>query len=172
MNNNLQMHVLFILLSTIIFNNILAQSPKPECDSLYFQWNANHKEFIINEPLPELIGGMEKFYELISYPDSALTAGIEGTVLVWFIVDKNGKPKCLKIVKSVGYGCDQVVFEAVQKSKFKPVKIRGNIYETGLLMPVHFKLNNQQKFSSKVISFLKSIFKQGGHLTTSQPDVK
>ena len=46
--------------------------------------------FVAVEEYPEIIGGMESLYDNIHYPQNARLAGIEGTVIVQFVVNKKG----------------------------------------------------------------------------------
>lgn len=46
--------------------------------------------FIVVEQQPELVGGLAEFQKTIRYPEMAVMAGIEGKVVLQFIVDKNG----------------------------------------------------------------------------------
>lgn len=80
----------------------------------------------------------------ISYPEMAKNIGIEGTVHVTFVVNEFGKVENIKVLKGIGYGCDEEVVRIVSKmpkwmkagknENGDPVKVRYNI-------PVRFKLN-------------------------------
>ncbi len=78
----------------------------------------------------------------ISYPPTALAIGIEGTVHVSFVVNELGKVENMKVLKGLGYGCDEEVVRMLSKMPTwmkpgrngdKPVKVRYNI-------PVRFRL--------------------------------
>ncbi len=79
----------------------------------------------------------------ISYPEIARSIGVEGTVYVSFVVSEFGKVEGAKVIRGIGYGCDEEVLKIVNKmpnwlkpgkNGGKPVKVRYNI-------PVKFKLN-------------------------------
>lgn len=79
----------------------------------------------------------------ISYPELAKSIGIEGTVYVSFVVNELGKIEGSKVVRGIGYGCDEEVLKVVNKmptwlkagrNAGRAVKVRYNI-------PVRFKLN-------------------------------
>jgi protein TonB len=98
--------------------------------------------FIVVEEMPELIGGIASLYEVIEYPDLALRAGIEGTVVVQFVIETNGVPTNPEIMKSGGSILDTAALEAVEKLRFKPGKQRGKPVRVRYAMPVRFKLTD------------------------------
>lgn len=53
-------------------------------------------------------------------PDTARDAGVEGTVLVAFIVDENGSTREITVLKGLGHGLDEAAIAAVRACKFKP----------------------------------------------------
>lgn len=53
-------------------------------------------------------------------PEAARDAGIEGTVLVAFIVDENGTTREISVIKGLGHGLDEAAIAAVRACKFKP----------------------------------------------------
>jgi len=54
------------------------------------------------------------------FSDEARRAKYEGTVVVSLIVDANGNPQNVHVVRHLGMGLDEKAIEAVQKYKFKP----------------------------------------------------
>ena len=79
----------------------------------------------------------------ISYPEIAKSIGVEGTVYVSFVVSELGKVEGVKVMRGIGYGCDEEVMKVVSrmpiwlkagKNAGRAVKVRYNI-------PVRFKLN-------------------------------
>lgn len=101
---------------------------------------------VIASDMPEFEGGVEGLMRFVSqniiYPDLAKQIGHEGTVYVSFVVSEQGYVQDAKVMKGIGYGCDEEVLRVVNKMpKWKkggknaghPVKVRFNI-------PVKFKL--------------------------------
>lgn len=78
----------------------------------------------------------------INYPKPALDANIQGNVLVQFDVDSTCSLVNRKIVKGIGYGCDEeairaldqveMYFKSEHNSKCCPVK--------GTMLPIRFRL--------------------------------
>ncbi len=100
--------------------------------------------FVVVEEMPELVGGIKSLYDVIQYPDLALRAGIEGTVVVQFVIETDGKPTNLNVMKSAGSILDTAALEAIAKLRFKPGKQRGKPVRVRYAMPVRFKLTEAQ----------------------------
>ena len=81
--------------------------------------------FIVVERMPELVGGLEAFQRTIVYPEIARLAGIEGRVIVQFVIDERGNVNNPVVVRGIGGGCDEAAVEAVKKAKFTPGMQRG-----------------------------------------------
>jgi TonB family protein len=54
------------------------------------------------------------------FSDEARRAKYEGAVLISLIVDAQGNPQSVRVVRSVGMGLDEKAMEAVRQYKFKP----------------------------------------------------
>ena len=84
---------------------------------------------------------LRSIYTQIRYPELARKTGTQGAVVIQFVVDKNGKIKNPKVLRSIGHGCDLEVLRVVQAMpdwdpgihKGKPVNVYFNL-------PVKFKL--------------------------------
>ncbi|MES2565439.1 MAG: energy transducer TonB [Bacteroidota bacterium] len=101
---------------------------------------------VVAEEMPEFEGGVAGLMRYISqnivYPPIAREIGNEGTVYVSFVVSETGNVESAKVMKGIGYGCDEEVIRVIGKMpRWKkagknaghPVKVRFNI-------PVSFKL--------------------------------
>ncbi len=69
---------------------------------------------------PELIGGLRGVVEKIQYPPSARDSGIEGVVLISFVVNEAGYVEQAAVVEGVGGGCDEEALRVVREARFKP----------------------------------------------------
>ncbi|MCG9910525.1 MAG: energy transducer TonB [Flavobacteriales bacterium] len=77
----------------------------------------------------------------IVYPQKAKVAGVEGFVYVSFVVNTKGKVTEIKLLKGIGFGCDEEALKAVSKfPKFTPGIQRGKPVKVMFNLPISFKL--------------------------------
>jgi len=103
--------------------------------------------FIIVEEYPEYLGGdaarLNFLRSNIKYPQAAREIGIQGTVYLSFIVEKDGSISNVTILRGIGGGCDE---EAVRVTKmmpkWKPGKQRGKEVRVSFQMPIKFTLQD------------------------------
>ncbi|WP_100628083.1 energy transducer TonB [Algoriphagus formosus] len=91
-------------------------------------------------------GGMEKWTaylkENLTYPSQARRMGIEGVVLVRFVVNKDGSVQDAEVVRSLGGGCDEIALKVVANSpEWNPGKVGGNAVRSRMVIPIRFRLN-------------------------------
>ncbi len=96
--------------------------------------------FVVVENMPELIGGLASIQEHITYPEMAKKAGVEGRVIVQFVVDEQGNVQDPQVVRGLGAGLDEVAVNAVKQAKFKPGMQRGQAVKVKMSLPVTFRL--------------------------------
>ena len=92
-----------------------------------------------------MIGGLQSIQGKIKYPEIAILAGIEGRVMVTFVIDEEGNVLNPVVVRGIGGGCDEAAVEAVRKAKFIPGMQRGRPVRVQFTLPVTFKLNVTEK---------------------------
>ncbi len=101
--------------------------------------------FVIVEKKPEPVNGFKNFYQQLAknlkYPTQAKRMGTEGKVFVEFIVNKNGEPSDLKIIRGIGSGCDEEALRVLSLTKWEPGKQRGKPVRVKMGMQLNFKLN-------------------------------
>jgi TonB family protein len=73
------------------------------------------------------------------YTDEARSAKYEGICVVALIVDAQGKPQHVRIVRPLGMGLDEKAVDAVKQYKFKPALYRGRAISTPIRIEVNFK---------------------------------
>ncbi len=76
----------------------------------------------------------------LKYPQTALEHQIEGTILVRYTINFQGKVIAAKIVKGIGYGCDEEAVRLVKLLKFKIGKTRKIKIQFHKSIQIHFKL--------------------------------
>jgi TonB family protein len=82
----------------------------------------------------------ETLQELITYPECAIEAGLEGTVKVLVTVEKDGSVSNLLIVSDIGGKCAEEVCKVIRSVKFKPAMQNGYARRCNMLIPVVFEL--------------------------------
>ena len=98
--------------------------------------------FVVVERMPKLKGGLGQLQQKINYPEVARKAGIEGRVIVQFIVDENGNVVNPKVVRGIGGGCDKEALRVVRTAQFQPGMQRGKPVKVRYTLPIVFKLSN------------------------------
>jgi TonB family protein len=74
------------------------------------------------------------------YSEQARAAKWQGAVLLQVVIDENGVPRDLKVIRSLGMGLDQKAIEAVQQWRFKPGVKDGQPVPTSAVIEVNFRL--------------------------------
>ncbi|MFU8862046.1 MAG: TonB family protein [Cyclonatronaceae bacterium] len=100
--------------------------------------------FVVTEQMPEIIGGIESIMQSIRYPEMARRAGIEGRVIVQFIVDEEGNAIYPQVVRGIGGGADEEALRVISQAKFRPGYQRGRPVKVQFSIPVVFRLQNQE----------------------------
>jgi len=96
--------------------------------------------FMVVENQPELIGGIEALQSSANYPEFAKKAGIEGRVIVQFVVDEQGNVQNPKVTRGVHKLLNEEAIKAVKDQNFKPGKQRGEAVKVQMSLPVTFRL--------------------------------
>lgn len=83
-------------------------------------------------------------YHYLKYPSSAVRDGIQGRVLVEFIINKDGKVSDVKVIKGVSEELDAEAVRVVAASpKWKPGKVDGQKVSCSMTIPVEFRLEKK-----------------------------
>lgn len=104
------------------------------------------KVFKAVEQEPEYPGGRSKLFRYLrqqtQYPSSAKEAGIEGTVIVNFVVNKDGSITDVQIGSGVSSKLNKEALRVVKNMpKWKPGKQRGKRVRVRYRVPIRFSLN-------------------------------
>jgi protein TonB len=97
------------------------------------------------EQMPEFPGGQEAMMAFLSkniqYPPMARENGIEGRVVLQFVVDKDGNISNIEIVKKLGWGLEEEATRVVKTMPaWKPAKQNGKPVVLRMILPIVFKL--------------------------------
>jgi protein TonB len=128
---NFSVHLLIVFCLFMFFQNINAQ----EKSKVYEKVNV----------IPEYLGGTKALINSITseikYPEEAKKDGIQGKVLVQFIVDKDGTITDSKVIRGIGHGCDEEALRVVKLLKpFKSGMEEGKPVNVKMVLPIMFTL--------------------------------
>lgn len=125
---------------TVLSGNVPEQSAgKVSTDKVY----AVHE---VDQPPTFLRGDQRQFldrwvYDYIKYPKSAVNEGIQGRVIVEFIVEKNGEVSSVEVSKSVDDALDAEAVKVVKASPKWKAGMKGGVpVRVKLAVPIEFKL--------------------------------
>lgn len=107
--------------------------------------NKTIEPVVYAEEMPSYPGGMSAMYDFIRknlhYPKIALENGIEGTVLIQFIVSSEGKIDQIHCIRPIGGGCEDEAQRVVQlMPTWRAGKIRGKSVPVIYTIPMKFVL--------------------------------
>jgi protein TonB len=96
--------------------------------------------------MAEFPGGQQALADFLKknlrFPEKAKAAGISGTVYVQFTVNADGSLSDIKVLRGMGYGCDE---EAIRLIKLMPgwvpAKQRGKAVKSTMNLPVTFAVS-------------------------------
>jgi protein TonB len=102
--------------------------------------------FTVVEDQPSYPGGEEAriryLQENLRYPQMAREAGIQGTVFVTFVVERDGSVTDVRVLRGIGGGCDEEAVRVVQNMpRWNPGRQRGQPVRVQFNMPIRFVLN-------------------------------
>ena len=96
--------------------------------------------FEVAEVQPTLIGGLADLQGRVEYPEFARRVGIEGQVVVQFVVDERGNVVDPVVLRSPNDLLSEAALKAVRESRFTPGQQRGRPVKVRFAVPVTFRL--------------------------------
>jgi protein TonB len=99
--------------------------------------------FIIVEQMPQFPGGEKEMMKFIlnnlHYPVIAQEMGVSGTVIINFVVDREGKITDIKVARSIGSGCDEEAMRVLSiMPRWNPGKQGGKTVRVSYTLPFRF----------------------------------
>jgi TonB family protein len=85
------------------------------------------KPKLLSAPLPE-------------YPESARAAGVEGKVRLQLSISAEGKVVEVKVLESLGHGCDEAAIAVARTYEFEPATRDGQPVATTITIGIRFAL--------------------------------
>jgi len=97
------------------------------------------------EQQAEFDGGFEAMAKFIAknmkYPAQARRMGVEGSVFVSFVVDKEGNISDPQVLKGISADCDKEAIRVVKAMPpWKPGKQNGKPVKSRFVLPIKFRL--------------------------------
>jgi protein TonB len=116
-------------------NEVIVEEKKPEPEQV----------FTAVEQMPQFPGGdaalMKFLSSNINYPQVAMENGVQGRVIVQFVVTKNGSVGEVKVIRSVDRDLDKEAIRLCKSlPKFIPGKMNGQSVNVWYTLPITFKL--------------------------------
>jgi len=74
------------------------------------------------------------------YSDEARKAKYQGTVVLWVVVGPEGRPRDIRVSRSLGMGLVEKAIEAVRQWKFEPALKDGHPVAVQVNIEVDFRL--------------------------------
>lgn len=99
--------------------------------------------FLAVQQAPSFPGGDDArtryLQQNIRYPARAREKNIQGTVYISFVVEKDGRISMVKLLKGIGYGCDEEALRVVQAMpRWNPGRQHGQTVRVQIVLPLHF----------------------------------
>ena len=91
------------------------------------------------DEMPQLIGGLRDLHRRATYPRSLRDTGIQGKVLITFIVNEKGKPRNIEVAQSLHPDADREAMRVVAKALFIPGKRDGQPVPVKMSLPITFR---------------------------------
>jgi periplasmic protein TonB len=74
------------------------------------------------------------------YTEEARNAKTQGTCVLWLIVDDQGRPRDIRVIRGLGFGLDARAIEAVKQWRFQPAMKDGRPVSVQISVEVGFRL--------------------------------
>ena len=131
----------------IATNVFIPPAPLKEADVVKIEKPKDDEIFIGVEQQPEFPGGeseMRKFLnKSVNYPTAAQRGNISGRVTVQFVVEKDGSIGAVKVLKGIGFGCDEEAVRVIKSMpKWNPGKQNGKPVRVYFNLPVTYTLQD------------------------------
>jgi len=99
------------------------------------------------EQYPEFPGGMAAWAKFLQknlrYPEMAQESNIQGKVYISFVIEKDGTLSDVKLVRGIGYGCDDEAMRVIKKSpKWQAGKQNNTNVRVRYNMPINYTISN------------------------------
>ncbi|PTX22802.1 protein TonB [Pontibacter mucosus] len=106
---------------------------------------ASTEPFVVVDQMPQFKGGLNDLMQYLGrklrYPPAAQSNGIEGTVVVTFVVGTTGEIRDVEVLKGLGYGTDEEAIRVVKTMpKWEPGRQNGHAVPVRYTLPIRFSI--------------------------------
>ena len=116
---------------------------EPKDDQVFGYYECDQPPMFLNSPRIDRFM-QEWVYRYLKYPDSAIQEGVQGTVQVSFIIEKDGSLSNVRIARSADERLDQAALDVVNVSpKWRPARLHGKKVRSALTIPIEFRLKKK-----------------------------
>lgn len=152
-------------------NNLVLAPSESQVSKPVLQKSDNKDIYEKVEKMPEYPGGVNELLKYlaknIKYPADAQAKGIQGRIIVRFVVNKVGKIEKAEILRGLDPSCDKEALRVVNAMpQWTPGKKNGKNVSVYYTLPISFKLDGGAKTESKS---LKSAIAVTGYKTLDKP---
>jgi TonB family protein len=128
---------------TLAFRESKVPARGPAYDDVVSYYDCDQRPTFLNSA--DVAPFMEKWvYANLKYPDDAVRDGIQGRVMVDFIIDKDGKVTDVRVVRGVDPELDAEAVRVISASpKWRPGRMNGQKVRTSVTVPVEFRLKKK-----------------------------
>jgi len=88
---------------------------------------------------PKIVGGLQAIQEAVQYPEIAYESGVEGRVLVQFVVNANGNVEEATVERGVHELLDDEALRVVRATEFTPGRTNGQAVPVKMTLPITFQ---------------------------------
>lgn len=97
------------------------------------------------EQMPEFPGGQKALFQFLGkelkYPEAARENGIQGSVVLSFVIEKDGSITNVQVIREIGGGCTEEALRVVQNMpKWNPGRQNDFPVRARFTLPIRFKL--------------------------------
>lgn len=128
---------------TLAFRESKVPARGPAYDDVVSYYDCDQRPTFLNSA--DVAPFMEKWvYANLKYPEDAVREGIQGRVMVDFIIDKDGKVTDVRVVRGVDPELDAEAVRVISASpKWRPGRMNGQKVRTSVTVPVEFRLKKK-----------------------------
>lgn len=123
----------------------LTEAPPTGIEGGSGEAETSNAPYLYAEEMPEFDGGEKALINFLSkkirYPAAAQRAGVDGTVVVTFVVGVTGEITDIEVLKGLGYGTEEEAKRVISSMpKWKPGKQNGRAVPVRYTLPIRFNL--------------------------------